>query len=513
VEHKADGRRGRRFRHTKDPTLPSRSGGTQTGVCMNVLLVNAYEDPALTAGRYSRFLRPMPPISIAYVAAALEKAGVSVTFYDDHLERGNRAKFFDLVRRCQPGLVGFSAVTPMANGLYRLARDLKASEPSLPIVMGNIHADLFADRILRQGIADYIVHGEGEETAPELVRTLANGGDAAAVAGVSFRRNGQVVHTPARPHIQDLDSLPFPAWHLFPIDRYEIFNFASVKKPGALILGSRGCPYKCNFCCLKIMGTRRRSRSPAQIADEALWLHDRFGYRQFSFTDPIFPLTKKEGLTFCAELFRRDLPRRMVWITETRVDLVDLELLRGMREAGLRRIMYGFESGSEEGLGSIRKNASLADARNAVALTRKAGVDVIGFFILGVPGDTHRTMDATIEFARSLDIDFAKFTVFSPFPGTKIYEELRDQGRIEDSESWERFTNYPSPRNPPIYLPDGVSLRDIVRYQRKALLRFYLRPGLILRHLFKIRTLGWRDVVGAVSSLIPSFRAGTRSAP
>jgi len=127
-----------------------------------------------------------------------------------------------------------------------------------------------------------------------------------------------------------------------------------------------------------------------------------------------------------------------------------------------------------------------------------------------VPGDTHRSMNATIDFARSLDIDFAKFTVFSPFPGSRIYEELLEQGQIPDTESWERFTNYPSTRNPPIYLPEGVSLKDIMHFQRKALLRFYLRPGLILRHLFKIRTLGLRDVVGALSSLIPALRTRSR---
>ena len=473
---------------------------------MNILLVNAHEDPGLTAGSYSRFLRPMPPISIAYVASALEKAGHHVVFYDDHLEKGDRKKFYHVVRREKPSLVGFSAVTPMARGLYKLARDLKAFDASVPIVMGNIHADLFGERILGQGLADYIVHGEGEITTPALVEALETGKDLSSVQGISFRSNGQVRRAPTRPYIEDLDSVSFPAWHLFPIQDYEIFNFASVKKPGALILGSRGCPYKCNFCCLKIMGERRRSRSPGNIADEAGWLHERFGYRQISFTDPIFPLARKEGLAFSQELMRRKLHRKLVWITETRVDLVDLELLKAMREAGLRRIMYGFETGSEQGLDSIRKNTSLQAARHAVEITRKAGVHIIGFFMLGVPGETHRSINATIDFARNLNIDFAKFTVFSPFPGARVYEELRADGKIPDTEEWERFTNYPSRKNPPIYLPEALSLRDIIGYQRKALLRFYLRPRIILRHLVKIRTLGLRDVLGAAESLLSIFR-------
>jgi len=473
---------------------------------MKVLLVNAYESPRLTAGHYSRFLRTMPPISIAYVAAALEKAGIPVAFYDDHLQRGDRKAFFDVLRRERPSLVGFSVVTPMAQGLFDLAGAIRKFDPSLGIVMGNIHADIFAERILEKRLADYVVHGEGEITAPELVSALESGGDLSSVRGISFRANGKVRTTSPRPFIEDLDSVPFPAWHLFPIERYEIFNFASCKRPGALILGSRGCPYKCTFCCLKIMGERRRKRSPGNIADEAQWLHERFGYRQISFTDPIFPMTKKEGLAFCRELVSRGLHRKLVWITETRVDLVDLELLSAMREAGLRRIMYGFEAGSPEGLESIQKHASLQAARHAVEITRRAGLEIIGFFMLGVPGDSRRSIERTIAFAKELDIDFAKFTVFSPFPGTKVYEQLLAQGKIPDTEQWERFTNSPSRTTPPIYLPEGIDLKDIIGYQRKALLAFYLRPKILARHLFKIRTLGLRDVFGGLASLVSVFR-------
>ena len=473
---------------------------------MKILLVNAYEDPKLTAGGYSRFLRTMPPISIAYVASSLEKSGVRVVFYDDQLAEGKRDKFFKVVRKESPDVVGFSVVTPMAQGVFDLAKQLREFDPNITIVMGNIHADLFADRILNKGIADYVVHGEGEVTTPELIRAIESNKSPETVPGVSFRGNGGVVRTETRPFIEDLDALAFPAWHLFPIQAYEIFNFASVKKPGALILGSRGCPYKCTFCCLKIMGERRRKRSPSNIAEESEWLHERFGYRQVSFTDPIFPLTKKEGLEFSREMISRELHKKVVWITETRVDLVDLELLQAMREAGLRRIMYGFESGSTGGLTAIKKHATLEEARNAVEISRKAGIQTIGFFMLGVPEETHRSALETIEFARSLDIDFAKFTVFSPFPGTKIYEEFVARGTIPDTEQWERFTNYPSPKNPPIYLPKDLTLKDIIRFQRKALIRFYLRPKILLRHLFKIRTLGIRDLLGAMDSLMAVFR-------
>jgi len=460
---------------------------------MKVLLINVYGDAEKTAGKYQRFLKTMPPISLAYVAASLEKAGVDTHVYDDSVHGGDPASLSAALKRVRPDVVGLSCVTPMASGIYAMAGWLRAFDPSIRIVMGNIHANIFAESILRAGLADFIVHGEGEVTAPELIRVLGEQGDLAAVPGISFLEDGNHVQTPRRPYVQDLDTIPFPAWHLFPVKKYEIFGFASVRKPGALILGSRGCPYKCSYCSLKIMGDRRRKRSAENLADEVEWLHETFGYRQISFTDPIFPMTKKEGTAFSRELISRGLHKKVVWITETRVDLVDSELLETMREAGLRRIMYGFESGSEAGLDAIQKHATLDKARRAVEMTRGAGVQIIGFFMLGVPGETRQSMEQTIRFATKLDIDFAKFTVFSPFPGTPVYEEFLREGKIQETEVWERFTNYPTEDNPPIFLLDGVTNRDIISMQRKALLKFYMRPKTIFHQLFRVRSLGLDD--------------------
>lgn len=469
---------------------------------MKVLLVHAHESAKKTAGNYQQFLKPMPPISLAYIAAALEEAGVDVSFYDDYIRGGDREAFRDFLDRERPQVIGLSCVTPIAEGVYDLARTIRNINPSIRIVMGNIHADVFAASILEKGLADFVVHGEGEVTTPHLIRVLENNEDPADVQGISFVEDGKIVQTPLRRYIENLDTIPFPAWHLFPLDRYDIFSFASVKKPGALILGSRGCPFKCTYCSLKIMGDRRRKRSAENLVDEVEMLYERFGYRQVSFTDPIFPMTKKEGLAFSAEMIRRGLDKKVVWITETRVDLVDVELLQAMREAGLRRIMYGFETGSETGQQSIRKNASLDSACRAVAMTRQAGVEMIGFFMLGVPGDTKESMEATIRFAADLDIDFAKFTVFSPFPGTSVYEDLLSKGEIEETERWESFTNYPTNENPPIYLPKGVTIRDIVSLQRKALLKFYMRPKMIYKQLFEIRTLKLSDIRSSLGMLV-----------
>ncbi len=480
-----------------------RTIGKQTvwGSSIKVLLLNTFQRPEATAGAYKRFLSPMPPITIAYLAAALEKAGVDVRFYDDVLNYADEAAFSDTLRTFKPDLVGISVVTGTVGGAERAAKIVRRDAPEAKIVMGNIHADLFAPEYLRSGLCDFVVHGEGEETVVELAKALDDRQpDFSKVRGITYLRDGEPFATPHRPFIEDLDSIPFPAWHLFPLERYRLFSFARVEEPGTLVLGSRGCPFTCSFCTLVVnQSTVRRRRSVKNIVDEVEYLHDRFGYKQASFVDPIFPFHRKEGFDFAAEMIRRGLHKKMVWITETRVDLVDDELLVAMRESGLRRIMFGFETGSAEALKRIRKAATLDKGIAAAAASKRAGVSVVGFFMLGIPGTTAADMEATIDYAcNQLDIDFAKFTVFVPYPGTPDYERLKAAGELPAPEEWSRFTSYPTADKPPAYVPKGLTAEQVIAYQRKAYLSFYVRPSMILRQLFTLRAMSVKDMVSGV---------------
>jgi len=473
---------------------------------MRWLLINPHPAPVTAAGYYRRFLAPMPPISLAYLAACLERAGVDVRVHDDGVCDGRATALDEALRRTRPDVVGLPVVTATMPTVAQLVRRIRARCPEATVVLGNLHADLYAHDLLAEGLADVVVHGEGEETVVDLARALASGdGDPSAVQGISFRRDGETTTTPPRPLIEDLDSLPMPAWHLFPVDRYRLFNFARVREPGTLVLGSRGCPYRCTYCSLKVMGTRRRRRSAANIADEFEFLADRFGVAQPSFVDPIFPFDRQEGLEFADELIRRGLHRRQVWITETRTDRVDPELLLALRESGLRRIMFGFECAHEDSLDGLNKGQRADEGFAAVAAAREAGLQVIGFFMLGVPGETRATLQATIDYARALDVDFAKFTVFAPFPGTEVHGTLLRSGEIEEPEAWERYTSYPTRDCPPNYVPRALSAADVIRGQRRAYASFYLRPRMALRHLVRIRTLSPRDAVDGLRALAGTF--------
>lgn len=469
---------------------------------MKILLINPGSDSKKTAGKYSDFLAPMPPISLAYVAAALDKAGVDVAVYDDYTERGGGEGVAKKIREEAPDVVGLSCVTVTAARTMEIASEIRTKFPSVKIIMGNIHPSVFYEKILTRNSADAIVLGEGEVTTPNLVKALAAGSPLSGIPGIAYVEDGKVKVNPGAEFVDNLDELPFPAWRLFPTKNYRLFSFARVREPGTLILGSRGCPFNCSFCSLKIMGRKRRRRTPGNIADEFDYLYRDFGYLQPSFIDPIFPFSKKEGLEFAEEIIRRDIHKRQIWITETRVDLVDYELLEALKSSGLRRIMYGFESGTQDGIDSIKKNFTMEQARAAVAATRKAGVEMIGFFMIGVPGDTVKSIDETIEYSVSLDIDFAKYTVFSPFPGTQVYDEMVRDGVISEDAAWESFTNYPSREIPAVFIPDGVTNDDLIRLQKKAITRFYLRPSMILRQLFKVKTLNFKDMLQGLALLI-----------
>ena len=200
---------------------------------MLVLLINTFQAAESTLGSYSRLLSPMPPITLAYLAAALEQAGVDVAVHDDMLHGGDEAALDEVLRTRRPDVVGLSVVTALMPGTERIARRVRAVLPEAQIVMGNIHADVFHRQLLLSGLADIVVHGEGEETIVDLVDSFGRADRGLdSVPGISFAEDGEVITTERRPYILDLDSLPFPAWHLFPFEKYRIFNFARVREPG-----------------------------------------------------------------------------------------------------------------------------------------------------------------------------------------------------------------------------------------------------------------------------------------
>jgi radical SAM superfamily enzyme YgiQ (UPF0313 family) len=459
------------------------------------LLINPTASLDVAGGRFQGLLTAMPPIGLALLAARLRQFGREVFVYDAFIGRGGPNGVAEEARRRQADVIGLPVVTPCATEVFKQAAAARATSPRSVIVMGNIHADLFAEDILRKGVADVIVHGEAEDTIVDIDRAVCDKTDFAQIPGISFRRGSEIVRTAERPTIEDLDSLPFPAWDLFPMQHYGLFMFAQVASPATLICGSRGCPYRCTFCSLQVMGPVRRKRSIPNIVNEIEWLHESFGMKQVAFVDPIFPISRREALAFADELISRGLHRKMKWVTETRVDLMDEEMLRRCKESGLARIMFGIEVGDDAVLEGLNKRFVVKESRDAIELCRRVGVQTVGFFMVGVPGDTPASIERTIDLACDLEPDFAKFTVFVPYPGTEDYKTLKAAGKLQSPEEWSRYSSYPTHDNPPVYLPDGMTVDDVIRMHRHAFQKVYARPSAVWRHMVKIRTLSPVDAL------------------
>ncbi len=467
---------------------------------MKVLLVN----PAMNMkalGKFQGLLEPMPVIGLAYIAAVLEKDGHEVKAIDQFTFGMPVPEVIEQLKEFQPDLLGLSMLTPSTPVALAIANQAKAAMPSVQIVAGNIHADIFYSEILTTTACDFVVHGEGEETISELAFALERGDtDFSGINGISYiDGNGEVTKNAARPVIEDLDKLPYPAWNLFPYTRYGLLPFADVAHPVLSMTGSRGCPYRCEFCSLLYTGSNYRKRDPIKLVDEYEYLHERYGVKQIGFVDPIFPLNKKILFQFCEELMRRGLHKKLCWLSETRVDRVDRESLRIMRASGCRRLLFGIESGVDLLLENVNKTFTTETTRKAIRMCREEGIDSVGLFMIGLPGETPEMTRQTVDFAKSIDLDFAKFAITVPFPGSQMFEDLRREGRL-NRDDWENWTTFQPDPKKMVFVPREVSPEYLIRMQKQGLREFYLRPSMVYRHLVEVRTINakqlWHGVKG-----------------
>ena len=455
---------------------------------MRVLLIN----PAMNLkklGRFAGLLEPMPCIGLAYIAAALEQHGCTVGVLDMFAEKLSGDQVVQRSRDFEPELIGMTVLTPSEPVCTELCQMIRAVLPKVRIVWGAVHADVFAQDIIRQKKADFVVHHDGEETICELVDALKAGcHDFSDIDGLSWAdKTGPVTNKP-RALLRDLDSLPYPAWHLFPYEKYGLLPFADFAKPVLTMTGSRGCPYRCDYCSLINTGGKvYRKRDPIKIVDEYEYLIDRYKVKQIGFVDPIFPLVKKDLRPFCEEIVSRGLDKKCLWLSETRCDRLDKETCDLMYWGGCRRVLMGIESGVDLLLGNVNKNMTTAKVREGVANAKAAGLQTVGLFMIGMPGETPEMTRETVEFSVELDLDFAKYAITVPFPGSKLFDDRWQKDLFRDD--WENYTTFNPDPDRLIYHPHGYDPEELIKMQSWALRRFYMRPRQLKRQIFELRTI------------------------
>jgi anaerobic magnesium-protoporphyrin IX monomethyl ester cyclase len=418
---------------------------------------------------------PNLPIGLAYLAAVIEQSGHELKVFDcltlglDHKGLGREFASY------QPDVVGITSVTPTINSAYLTAKVAKENAPNAVVVLGGPHATFLDREVLTEEPAiDIIVRGEGEITAVELFSKLFGLGDLGSVAGITFRKNGDVIRTPDRPFIQNLDDLPYPAYQYFELKKYRFFGRTILP-----ILTSRGCPFQCSYCVSSRMaGKEFRGRDPLKVVDELEWLksnHDA-GAGAFSFYDDAFTYDKERAIKICNEMRKRKI--NIPWDAQTRVDRISKEVLNAMKAADCQLLSFGAESGCQKILDSVHKRTTVEMNEAAVKMAKKAGLSVAMSVIIGYPGETKESLKQTYDFIRRAEPDYVYLCLATPYPGTHLSSYLQELG-WKVSKDWSKYDlQIPVFENP--LLPD----LDLVKSRREFYDHFY-SWSYIMRQYFR----------------------------
>jgi len=319
------------------------------------------------------------------------------------------------------------------------------------------------------------VRKEGEITLLELMQNLEAGKNFSDVLGITYRKDGKIVKNADRPYIEDLDSLPFPAHHLWPLAR--------LRKCGKVIfpvMTSRGCTFWCEFCtAVRMFGRRYRTRSPKSVVDELEFLQKNYGAEQFTFYDDTFTVNQTRTAEICDEIIARKL--KIEWDCETRVDMVTKELLQKMKDAGCFAVWYGLESGSQRLLDAMGKGISLTQVMRAFKWTKEVGLMAVVGAILGLPNETKETVWETIKFVERLNPDDVGYYIATPYPGTPMYDSVKEKGwlKVTDFDKYDTAT--------PIFEIPTMTMQELREIREEAFHRFYLRPQYFFGMLTKGR--------------------------
>jgi len=451
-------------------------------------------NPPQTNSKYKFLGVVAPSLGIGYMAAVLEKNGYDVDVLDASALELTYDEIGEEILKRNPDIVSISALTPTIGVALDSADKIKQVKPDTIVVLGGYHPTFEYESVLEEPSVDVVVRGEGEYTFLDLVRTVENGGDLADVQGLAFHdeNNFSLVVTPDRPIIEDLDELPFPAFHLFPMEKYRILNITTNV---ATIITTRGCPMQCSFCSSAALhGHHLRRRSPENVCDEIEVRLNEQNIDTIAFMDDTFTLNKKFVRDFCAEIKRRNL--KFWWGCTSRVDTLDEELLQLMKDSGCITIFIGVESADQQMLEKMNKNITVSKTEKAFKLARKVGIRTIASCVIGMPEDTKKSMKQTIDFVKSLKPNYALYSLATPYPGTRFYNETFKKNFIQIKD-WSKYTLID-----PVLETIDCSSKELRSIQKKAFLKFYLRPGYLIRQVSQDGMILFKTILGVSRQII-----------
>jgi anaerobic magnesium-protoporphyrin IX monomethyl ester cyclase len=451
---------------------------------MQVTLVNPPYPPA--AHQHPPFL----PLGLGYLAAVLEKNGYDVNVIDCQPLHLTLSDVENELRKRQPDIVGLTSTTLTYKSALNIIKVAKEVLPNCLTILGGSHPTFWDENALQEcPELDIIVRKEGENALLELVQRLEAGKSIHDVLGTTLRKDGKIVKNPDRAYIEDLDSLPFPAFHLWPIEQF--------KKYGKIIfpvMTSRGCTFWCDFCsAVRMFGRRYRMRSPQKVVDELEFLYRKYGEDQYTFYDDAFTVSQARTEEICNEILKRGL--KIKWDCETRVDMVSKDLLQKMKDAGCIAVWFGVEAGSEQVIEAMGKGISIQQTLNAFKWANEVGLTTVASMILGFPGETRETAMESIKLLKRIKSDEIGVYIATPYPGTPMYDYVKKMGWIKITD----FNKYDTAT--PIFETPTMSMKELRELHDEVHRRFYLRPTYIIRAFSKGGVYGYSTTKTALAWL------------
>ncbi|HBU69407.1 MAG TPA: hypothetical protein DEE98_03380 [Elusimicrobia bacterium] len=460
---------------------------------MNIYLINPPAADGVKIVREGRCMQRKgawtsvwSPISLAILGAIARQSGHTVKLSDCIVEEIDFNELKNLASQFKPDLAIINAVTPSIESDLSTCRYLKEANPAVLTAAIGIHPTTLPEDCLNAEPAlDFVIRGEPEATVKEMLAALAQGNDLtlSAITGLAFRKNGRLFREPDRKPIEDLNELPFPAWDL--IDT-ELYTLPFSNKKFLLIATSRGCPYPCRFCAdAAYYGKKLRVRSPKNVVDELEWAKNTYKIDEFLFWSESFTINKQFSIDVAREILSRGL--KISWVCNSRVDNVDIEMLRLFKKAGCWMIGFGIESGNQNILNSMKKGITVEQIESAVKASHEAGLEVTGHCVIGYPGETVETIKDTINLTKRLPFDFVQFYCSVPFPGSELYAQAREMGWI-NTNNWMFFE-----QNFCVMDTPQLKAKDAMKWRSRAYRQFYLRPSVIIKTIRRLSN--WKEFI------------------
>ena len=443
-----------------------------------------------------------PYMGLGYLATAIRKKGYTVNILHCTKEKMGLSNFASYLRSMKPSFVGLTGVSYDIGSIKASINIIKGIDKKTIVVIGGAHVSAVAEFAMERDFpnADYGFRGESEIGLPMLMDSL-NGKTAVKfkeIPGLIWREEGKA-RVNNQIFYENVDELGIPAWDLMDPREHEASPFNGFARgfPLAPMISARGCPFPCTFCSTKYqMGQKMRYRSVSLILEEMKLLINKYGVKEIQFLDDCFSVNKGKVMEICRGILDEGIKINWQCPNGLRIDTLDEEMLRMMKRAGCYHFSVGIESTNPDILKKMKKNITLELVEEKIAIAKRVGMKVTGFFILGFPGETREDIKRTIQYARKLPIDKVLFSNFWPSPGTEIYETLEQEGKITKEKIGTHYFKATFP-------PEGMSSGELKRRQLFGFASFYLRPKIVLSVMEEISSFNqFKNLLRKLLSLI-----------